>query len=101
MGAFVQLVYEMVALIPPGKVGTYGQIASIAGSPKASRAVAAAVKASPQNIPYHRVVSADGRVSAGSEAGALHRRQLLGVEGVTFLPDGRVDMDKHLWIGLR
>ncbi len=48
--------------IPPGRTATYGEIAKLAGSPRASRAVGTALKRNPfpVSIPCHRVVRKDG-----------------------------------------
>jgi len=93
--SFTETVYEVVYRIPAGKVSTYGQVAALAGNSRASRAVGTALRHSPPGLPYHRVVSGDGRIA--SESGGLQRRTLLGAEGVTFTPDGRVDLRKHIW----
>lgn len=99
MKSFTETVYEVVSRIPAGKVATYGQVASMAGNSHASRAVGTALRHSPPGLPYHRIVSGDGRIA--SLLGDQHRRTLLGAEGVTFIPDGRVDLRKHTWDGSR
>ena len=60
--SFFQKVYEVVKLIPPGKVTTYGAIAKFLGSPSSSRTVGWAMNASHdnKNIPAHRVVNRNG-----------------------------------------
>lgn len=59
---FFQLVYEVVKLIPPGRVTTYGAIARYLGSYKSSRMVGWAMNASHKltGIPAHRVVNRNG-----------------------------------------
>ena len=56
---FFQKVYEVVKMIPSGRVSTYGLIAKYLGSAKSSRVVGYAMNASHQNsdIPAHRVVN--------------------------------------------
>ncbi len=95
MDAFFEGVYRLVALVPCGKVTTYGQIARLLGCPRASRQVGRAMRLCPDALPWQRVVKADGTVAGGDFA--THRRGMLEAEGVPFLPDGRVDVAKCLW----
>ena len=100
--AFAEQVYEAVARIPRGKVATYGQIAMLAGSPRASRIVGGALHRNPEpgKTPCHRVVFRDGSLAPGFAFGGTGaQRALLEAEGVAFLPDGRVDMARHQWTG--
>lgn len=96
-----ELIYEIVKLIPEGKVATYGQIALLAGNPRWSRVVGYAlhVNPDPSTIPCHRVVNRFGEISKafvfGGENMQIH---LLESEGVT-LSNGRVDLSKHMWDG--
>ena len=93
---FFERVYEVVAEIPQGKVVSYGQIATLLGNPRAARSVGWALSVCPENLPWQRVVMADGSITGGSYAEL--RRQLLIDEGVELLPDGRVDMQRCQWI---
>lgn len=93
-------IYAVVQTIPKGKVATYGQVALLAGNPRWARVVGYALHVNPKPgvIPCHRVVTKDGRTSAAfAFGGSDMQRTLLEEEGVTFLPDGRVDMEKHRW----
>ena len=99
---FYRAVYAAVRRIPAGKVATYGQIAMLAGSPRASRIVGGALHRNPEpgKTPCHRVVFRDGSLAPGfAFGGPGAQRALLEAEGVTFLPDGRVDMARHQWTG--
>ena len=98
--SFNDKVYELVRLIPEGKVASYGQIAFMTGSWRASRAVGYALHNNPYQgkVPCHRVVFKDGRLAAGFVFGGQDvQRQLLAGEGVEFTADGRVDMKKCSW----
>lgn len=98
--SFYERVYALVRIIPRGKIATYGQLAMMAGSPRASRIVGAAMAKAPngQNLPCHRVLYTDGRLLPGGAFGGMEiQRQLLQKEGITFLPDGRVDVKSNLW----
>ena len=99
---FTKRVYEVTQRIPRGKVAPYGLVAFLAGNPRASRGVGFALHRNPKPgvIPCHRVVFKDGSVSpAFGFGGAEVQRALLEDEGVIFLPDGRVDMEKCRWNG--
>ncbi len=94
-----ELIYEIVRMIPYGKVATYGQIAALAGNPRLSRVVGYAlhVNPDPESIPCYRVVNRLGEVSKAFAFGGENRQiALLQAEGVSFT-DGRVDLQKHLW----
>ena len=93
MQSFFQQVYEIVSRVPRGKVISYGQIAWQLGSPRAARQVGWAMRRCPDDVPWQRVVRSDGTIAGGEHAQL--RRALLEEDGVTFLPDGRVDMSKH------
>ncbi len=88
-------IYRIAALIPPGKVATYGQLAFLAGIPRGGRMAGQAMAhaAEGRNIPCHRVVNSVGRCAPGY----IEQRALLQAEGISFLKDGRVDMKRHIW----
>ena len=90
MNTFFGQVYAIVGQIPYGQVASYGQIALMLGQPRAARQVGWAMRCCPDNLPWQRVVMADGSITGGVYADV--RRALLEAEGVAFLPDGRVDM---------
>ena len=54
--SFYQAVYQVTAQIPAGRVATYGQIAFLAGRPRASRIVGGAMARAPEGLPCHRVI---------------------------------------------
>jgi len=92
---FYERVYKIVEQIPYGMVASYGQIARIAGSPRAARQVGRAMSCCPGHLPWQRVVMADGSIAGGGYSEL--RRAALEAEGVMFTPDGRVDMKEHRW----
>jgi methylated-DNA-[protein]-cysteine S-methyltransferase len=79
---FKRRVLRAVRRIPPGRVATYGDIAALAGSPRAARAVGNIMReCRDPGTPCHRVIAAGGGL--GGYAGNLHlKRQLLRQEGV-------------------
>jgi methylated-DNA-protein-cysteine methyltransferase-like protein len=97
--SFFKRVYQVVRQIPPGSVATYGQIARVLGEPHAARTVGWAMSASSDpDVPWHRVLNAQGRISAAerrAESGL--QRALLEEEGVVFGEDGRVDLAEYQW----
>ena len=100
MGAFNDAVYEVVRQIPAGRVASYGMVARMVGRPRNARFVGYALHVNPEPgiIPCHRVVFKDGSLARGFAFGGEGvQRRMLEEEGVAFLPDGRVDMDRHLW----
>lgn len=100
MSTLPERIYQLVAQIPRGKVATYGQLALLAGSPRASRIVGAALAKAPAGLPCHRVLYRDGTLCCDEAFGGKEiQRQLLEAEGVAFLPDGRVDLKRCLWPG--
>lgn len=95
---FPQRVYNLVRRIPFGKAATYGQLALLAGNPRASRIVGAALAKAPPGLPCHRVLYRDGSLCCNEAFGGREiQRQMLEKEGVPFLPDGRADLKRCLW----
>jgi methylated-DNA-protein-cysteine methyltransferase-like protein len=96
-------IYEVIRRIPPGRVATYGQIARLAGMPREARTVGWALHSLPEgsDVPWQRVINAQGRVSfrPGSEGAAL-QQALLEEEGIVFDRDGRVNLKLYGWEGL-
>ena len=90
-------VYEVVRLIPRGKVMNYGQIAALCSRPLTPRAVGWAMHDCPEGVPWHRVVNAAGRCSSDEVAGNQPGRQrgLLEAEGVEFGRSGNLDMKRY------
>ena len=92
-------IYAVVARIPAGKVATYGQVAGLAGCAGQARQVGYALAAMPEefDLPWHRVINAQGRVSPRRHT-RFHELQqvLLEREGVVF--EGmRVDLARYRW----
>ncbi len=96
-GSLKARVYGLVRALPYGKVASYGQIALLAGSPRAARVVGGIMSmCREKDVPCHRVVRRDGSLAPDDAFGAPGlQRHLLEEEGVTFTEDGRVDMQKH------
>lgn len=95
-------IYEVVKMIPRGKVASYGQVAALAGNPRWSRVVGYAlhVNPDPETIPCYRVVTKHGELSQAFVFGGINRqRELLEADGVEFDNEGRVKMSEFAWWG--
>jgi methylated-DNA-protein-cysteine methyltransferase related protein len=99
--SFRRRVLSIVRAIPPGRVATYGDVARLAGVPRAARAVGNILRTSDDpSLPAHRVTGADGRVGGYGSSPHL-KRQLLVAEGIS-LRGGRLrDFGRIRWNGQR
>jgi methylated-DNA-protein-cysteine methyltransferase-like protein len=94
---FDRVVFAWVRRIPAGRVATYGQLAALAGAPRAARAVGGAMRRCPPGVPWHRVVNREGGISRRDDLEAmLRQRLLLEREGVRFVR-GRIALGRHRW----
>ena len=93
-------IYAVVCQIPEGRVATYGQIARLINRPRGARQVGYALAAlsDDKQVPWHRVVNAQGGISRRAKGGYEEYQQiLLESEGVTFDESGRIDLSRYLW----
>lgn len=92
-------ILRTVRRIPHGAVATYGQVAREAGLGRRARLVGQALRHLPEgsDVPWHRVVNAQGRISLpeASDSGRLQRARL-EEEGVVFT-DGAIDLARFGW----
>ena len=98
-----ELIYDVVRLIPRGKVATYGQVASLAGNRRWSRVVGYAlhVNPDPDGIPCYRVVDRNGHVSSAFAFGGGNRQiELLQADGIPCDENGCVDLRLFRWDGM-
>jgi O-6-methylguanine DNA methyltransferase len=87
----------VVRRIPVGRVATYGEVAALAGRPRAARAVGNIMRGCRRpDVPCHRVIAAGGRLGGygGSEA---MKRALLAAEGVIVSGSRIRELDRVLW----
>ena len=94
---FARRVLAVVSRIPPGRVATYGDVARLAGKPRAARAVGTIMRTSTRRgLPYHRVIAAGGALGGYGSSVDIKAR-LLSAEGLT-IRRGRVrQFAKHRW----
>ncbi|HPS32984.1 MAG TPA: MGMT family protein [Anaerolineaceae bacterium] len=96
-----QRVYALVKQIPAGKVATYGQIARMLGGCSARMvgyAMSALRDGVDPEVPWQRVINAQGRISLHG-IGSAEQRFLLEDEGVVFDEGDRVSFDRYGWEG--
>jgi len=94
---FRQRVYAVVAHIPRGKVATYGQVALLAGRPRAARQVGWIAHAGHPSLPWQRVVNRFGGLARGYTGGRDGHRRDLKRDGVRVREDDTVDLARYLW----
>ena len=98
---FFEKVFEVVKLIPEGKVTSYGAIAAYLGTKGSSRMVGWAMNSSHHstvNIPAHRVVNRKGLLTGKHHFGGPEiMKQLLESEGICVENDQIVGFDKYFW----
>jgi methylated-DNA-protein-cysteine methyltransferase-like protein len=99
---FDQRVFAVVARIPHGRLATYGQVAELIGAWGCARQVGWALKRLPlpSELPWHRVVNAQGRISlsVSREGSDWMQVELLRGEGIPVDDQGRLPLARHRWI---
>ncbi len=92
MSRLYQQIYDLVKAVPYGQVTTYGQIALLTGNPRRAKVVGQAMySCKDDSVPCHRVVNKQGRISPIF----ANQYQLLKAEGIEFVDDQHVNMEKH------
>jgi O-6-methylguanine DNA methyltransferase len=94
---FSNRVLSVVRRIPPGRVASYGEVAKLAGRPRAARAVGNIMRGCGRpDVPCHRVVAAGGRLGGygGSE---FLKRSLLAAEGIVVSGSRIRDLSRVRW----
>ncbi len=85
MSLFSEKVLHIVKNIPCGTTLTYAEVASLAGSPNALRAVGTIMKNNYNiSVPCHRVIKSDGTLGEYNRGGTAVKKKLLIQEGVIF-----------------
>ena len=100
-------VWELVRQIPPGRVMAYGQVGALISPPQGltlkdydafkARWVGGAMAQCPEDVPWWRVINAQGKIS--ERPGAQEQRQRLEAEGVVFDDRERIDFRRFGWQG--
>ncbi len=80
--SFAETVKNIVRTIPPGEVRTYREVAVLANSPRAARAVAQVMAGNfDPTVPCHRVIRSDGTLGGYNRGGETEKRAILLREG--------------------
>jgi len=98
--SFREAVLAIVALVPEGRLASYGQVAALAGYPLRPRQVGMVLRGLPEgtDLPWHRVVNTQGYVpSKGRWWGAMVQIERLRSEGIPVDDRGNLDLEAHRW----
>ena len=109
LSLFNSKVWDVVRQIPAGKVASYGQVASLVPVPPgmnpkdylvfSPRWVGGAMANCPENVPWHRVVNGEGKISLPPSKGGTRQRELLEGEGIIFDTKDRIALKVFRWSG--
>jgi len=100
LASFNDKVLKIVRRIPKGKLLTYGQVAAMAGSPRAARIVGGILfRLGPDSrLPWQRVVNAQGGISTFRVGSGERQTALLKAEGLRFNRAGRINLKLYQWV---
>ena len=92
-------IWQVVHMIPSGKVDTYGQVAALAGLPKAARFAGSSLKGLPTatRIPWHRVINAQGRISLPKTSPSYKKQLQRLKEEDVLIQNGRIALKDYQW----
>ncbi len=95
---FYNDVYEVVRLVPQGRVTSYGAIAAYLGLKRSARMVGWAMNNAPTDVPAHRVLNRNGLLT-GKNAFATPSlmQELLEKEGLRIKNDQVINFERHFW----
>jgi methylated-DNA-protein-cysteine methyltransferase related protein len=110
MSSAYDQVYAIVCRIPKGKVLTYGLISNLINSRLSAQGVGWAMQAlaknpnkpgkyNATNVPWHRVINSQGKLSTHKNPNILPglQKKLLEKEGIKFDSEEKMDLPSHLW----
>lgn len=90
---FKKQVFEIIMMIPKGRVTSYGAIAKAVGFPNHSRQVGNVLKNYDKDFPAHRVCNSSGRITASCQRDFVGKLKLEGVE----VKDGKIQNFKNIF----
>lgn len=96
-----QLILQVVALIPYGKVATYGQIAKMAGLPKHARLVGRVLQqVEDKHLPWHRVINSQGKISLSKLDAQGDNLQIIKLQAENIVVKaGKINLKLYQWDG--
>lgn len=92
-------IWHIVAMIPSGKVSSYGKVADLAGLPGRARYVSKALRSAPEylSLPWHRVLNSQGKISFDTHSVSFQEQmELLRLEGIR-VNCGKVNLSECEW----
>ncbi len=94
-----QRIYAVLAAIPSGVVVTYGQVAELAGLPRAARLVGRTLSKLPgdSQLPWHRVINASGKISLPEDSPGFERQKKRLQEEDVVVTNGRISLRQFRW----
>ena len=97
MKPFTERAVKIIRDIPPGKVMTYGQIAGLAGSPRAARQIVRILHSMSKkyHLPWHRVINSKGEIGIKDEESHYFQRKSLQSEGIAVTKENKVDLERY------
>jgi methylated-DNA-protein-cysteine methyltransferase-like protein len=96
MSEFKEKILRIVKLIPSGSVVSYGQVALMAGIPRAARQVGWVLHENGEKVPWWRVINNAGRISTNCEEHtAQMQKELLESEGIRVSKKLNIDIEKY------
>jgi methylated-DNA-protein-cysteine methyltransferase related protein len=98
--SFTERALEIIKAIPKGKVMTYGQIATLAGSPRGARQVVRILHSMSDKyqLPWHRVINAKGEVGIQDEELFIEQKFRLESEGIKFNGDRKINLERYQYL---
>ncbi|MCJ7691509.1 MAG: MGMT family protein [Clostridiaceae bacterium] len=96
MEPFTERVVEIIKGIPEGKVMTYGQIATLAGSPRGARQVVRILHSLSEKykLPWHRVVNVKGEIAIKDYESRNLQKEFLESEGIIFTNHNTINLNE-------
>ena len=91
-------IYDLVRQVPRGQVTTYGDVAQLIGPGCDARLVGYAMADCPADVPWQRVINAQGKISLQGDSAARQRLRLES-EGIVFDARGKIDLNRFRWAG--
>ena len=95
---FFNKVYEIVRIIPIGRVTSYGAIGKYLGSAKSARMVGWALNKCPNDVPAHRVINRNGLLTGKAHFNGINlMKQLLENEGIVVEENKIINLENIFW----
>lgn len=95
---FFNKVYEVVRIIPIGRVTSYGAIGKYLGSAKSARMVGWALNKCPNDVPAHRVINRNGLLTGKAHFNGINlMKQLLENEGIVVEENKVINLGNNFW----